>query len=374
MCSTSTRCLCLATLLVALYVERTAWADDLVEWKREKAGAYLDERAQAWFEFSSADRGEGNAQTSCVCCHTLVPYALARPVLRNMTGTTEHAKFEKKLLAQTKSRVQSWANLDTAEFGLLYDDNDLKKKESWGTEAVLNAVILAFDDQYQGQTKPSDVTYQAFANLWKIQTSTGGEKGSWDWLTFKFEPWESKGARYYGAALAAVAVGTAPGYYTKGENAAIDAKVDLLRGYLKSGIADQSLYNRAWSLWASLKLDGVLTKEEQKKVVDQLLEKQRDDGGWSLASLGSFVRSYGTAQETFSDGYATGLVLHVLQTAGVMKDNPRIAQGLTWLRTNQATTGEWRGVSVNKKRNPGTHVGKFMSDAATAYAVLALSH
>ncbi len=36
--------------------------------------------------------------------------------------------------------------------------------------------------------------------------------------------------------------------------------------------------------------------------------------------------------------------------------------------------GAWRGVSVNKKRDPASHSGKFMSDAATAYAVLALSH
>jgi len=34
----------------------------------------------------------------------------------------------------------------------------------------------------------------------------------------------------------------------------------------------------------------------------------------------------------------------------------------------------WQGVSVNKKRDPASHPGKFMSDAATAYAVLALSH
>ena len=99
-----------------------------------------------------------------------------------------------------------------------------------------------------------------------------------------------------------------------------------------------------------------------------------DDGGWSLAAFGPFVRKDGTIQDSTSDGYATGLVLHVVQIAGLPKDDARLARGLTWLKRNQAATGEWRSISVNKKRNPASHVGKFMSDAATAYAVLALSH
>ena len=58
----------------------------------------------------------------------------------------------------------------------------------------------------------------------------------------------------------------------------------------------------------------------------------------------------------------TALVLAVSLTApavaaDVKKGNPSIDKGLTWLRSNQATTGEWRGVSVNKKRDPATHVG-----------------
>ena len=147
-----------------------------------------------------------------------------------------------------------------------------------------------------------------------------------------------------------------------------------LRGFLHDHFPDQNLYNRTWALWASVTLDGVVDAERRTELISQIRAKQHADGGWSLSSLGEFVRSDGTPQETAADGYATGLVLHVLQTAGVRKEDPNVAKGLAWLRTNQAATGEWRAASLNKKRNPDTHIGKFMTDAATAYAVLALGH
>jgi hypothetical protein len=86
------------------------------------------------------------------------------------------------------------------------------------------------------------------------------------------------------------------------------------------------------------------------------------------------VRNDRSAQDNGTDGYATAFVLHVLQTAGLPKDHANVAKGLTWLRDNQAASGAWRSVSLVKKRDPATHTGKFMSDAATAFAVLALCH
>lgn len=122
-----------------------------------------------------------------------------------------------------------------------------------------------------------------------------------------------------------------------------------------------------------MKTEGILTKDEQKKIIERLLEKQQQDGGWSLPSLGTWVRSDGTPQETASDGYATGLVLYVLQTAGVPRKDVKVARGLDWLKRNQSATGAWRCASVKKNRDPASNAGKFMSDAATAFAVLALS-
>jgi squalene-hopene/tetraprenyl-beta-curcumene cyclase len=174
--------------------------------------------------------------------------------------------------------------------------------------------------------------------------------------------------------MAAIAIGTAPGYYSRGADAAVDAHFKLLADYLKNNLAAQNLFNRIWGLWASSVVDGILSTKEREQIIADLFAKQRQDGGWSLSSLGQFSRKDGTPEEAGSDGYATGLTLHVLQVSGIPSDEPRVAKGLAWLRANQQPDGSWRASSLNKKRDPETHIGKFMADAATGFAVLALSH
>jgi squalene-hopene/tetraprenyl-beta-curcumene cyclase len=350
------------------------------KWDKNSAAQYLDSRGEAWFNFGSAHRGQKESTTTCVSCHSLLPYALARPALRRISDDSPPTKLETKILEQTRSRVANWDRLDAAEFQLMYDSDDDKKKQSRGTEAVLNALILSLDDRFQGRKEPSDAAKKALSILWANQIGQGPKKGRWEWLNFGLEPWESNVSPYMGACLAAVAVGAVPGEVLTGADGDSPQRLRSLRDYLTKNFVAQNLHNRVWMLWASSSLDGLLTPGQKEELVEQILAKQQASGGWTLASLGDFTHGEVKTPATTPDGYATGLILHVLQVAGLPKENPHVSKGLAWLRSNQDPSGAWRATSVNKTRspestNPGkAHVGKFMWDAATGYAVLALSH
>ena len=94
-------------------------------------------------------------------------------------------------------RVANWSQLDEVEYQLFYDFDEPKKKQSRGTEAILNALILTgLDDRFEGRPQPGADTKKALSILWATQVTTGEHKGSWDWLNFGLEPWESTSSRY----------------------------------------------------------------------------------------------------------------------------------------------------------------------------------
>jgi squalene-hopene/tetraprenyl-beta-curcumene cyclase len=208
--------------------------------------------------------------------------------------------------------------------------------------------------------------------MFALQMRTQELAGAWAWLNFHYEPWESPSSPYFGASLAALAIGTAPENYASAPEVADNVK--LLREYFGRETDKQSLFNRAMGLWASTKVENLLTRQQQQAIIEAAFAAQQPDGGWSTASLGRWQRVDNTPLDTGTDGYATGLVTLALRQAGVPASDPHVAKGLAWLRANQnRTTGQWTAVSLNKNRDPNSDAGKFMSDAATAYAVLALT-
>jgi squalene-hopene/tetraprenyl-beta-curcumene cyclase len=346
-------------------------------WDPKAAAAYLDRRETTWMEWPGAARDH---DTFCVSCHTAVPYIMSRPTLRGALAEAVPTVAERKLIENATKRVQLWNVTDP-----YYSDKEYqgsKAAESRGTEAVLNALILANYDAQNGRL--SDVTRAAFSNMWATQQTEGNGKGAWSWLQFGMEPFEASDSQYYGAALAAIAVGSAPENYRSGPE--IQEKLGILRAYLNREYESQSTINHAVLLWASMKLPGLVEADRQQSIIKEISDAQQSDGGWVLSSLAwprdrhlhslvrEWLRSDGTTQERKSDGYATGLMTYVLRQSGVGQDDPRLKRGWSWLATHQdKADGSWTSVSLTKRRDPSTNIGQFMSDAATAYAVLALS-
>jgi squalene-hopene/tetraprenyl-beta-curcumene cyclase len=305
-----------------------------------------------------------------------MPFALARPALGKHLGETSAGPVEKRLFDNLKKRVENWDKIvarsatDKDPFLPFYSKE--RKPSALGTETVLNALALVNHDARRGKGASSPATTKALGHLWAQQQ----KNGAWLWLDFGLNPWEKDGT-YYGASLAAVAVGTAGKDYH--DQADVRTKVAALKNYLRSHSTNQPLHHRAVGLWASSQLPGILTPQETKKLVEELLSSQEADGGWSLPQLGqkapgkSDWKSHGGYPEgVVSDGYATGLVVLALKRAGVAADNPKLQKGIGWLLSKQKE-GAWPANYLNKQRDPQNDVGMFMRDAATAFAILALT-
>jgi hypothetical protein len=334
-------------------------------WSSKAAAQYLDSRETWWQGWDRAHKDRG---TLCVSCHTQATYALARPALRGQMGEHAPSVPEQVMLASVEKRVREWNSVEPFYSDAVYGAG--KEVESRNAESVLNAFILVSYDVPQGHL--SERTRLAFQNAWALQTKSGPDAGSWVWQNFDYTPWESKESQYHWAALMAFAVANAPDNY--GGDPKIAANLIALRGYLQSHYDAQPLVNKMVAMWAGKFFPGVITHEQKSALVNEVIHLQHEDGGWSLAELGTWKRRDNTPLETRSDGYATGLVVLVLEESLLdANKKPHIAGGLEWLEANQdKTTGAWPAWSLNKNRDPNTDVGKFMSDAATSYAVLAL--
>ena len=346
-------------------------------WNPQAAARYLDQRQSWWESWPKAARDHG---TVCVSCHTALPYALVRPELRAALGESDAAAPEQKLMADVVKRVRAWSEVRPF-YGDTTPAGTQKATESRGTEAVLNALILASQDQRAG-TISADARL-AFSNMFALQEATGEQTGAWAWLNFGLRPWETTNAVYYGAALGAIAVGREPqGFATSPD---IQPNLERLRTYLRGHIDqplwnrllrrdDPSLFNRAMLLWASANLPNLISNEERRSIVLALWKAQEPDGAWRLSSLGHWREPEGVSFDSTGDGYATGLIAYALEQSGTTPNEPHLARALAWLAQHQdPATGRWLASSLNKKRDPKSNVGMFMGDAATAFAALALT-
>jgi squalene-hopene/tetraprenyl-beta-curcumene cyclase len=340
-------------------------------WNRRAAAKYLDSREQWWQDWPQAHKEQG---TICISCHTAVPYAIVRPGLRQELGETEIPDPEKFLMDSVEKRVTQWSQI--APFYSDAVNGPGKTAQSHATEAVLNAVILASRDSRSGHLRP--VTRTALEAAWALQEETGEDAGGWKWQDFQLAPWESAESGYQGAAMFALAAGSAPGGYAS--EPGVREHMERLVDYLRRGFAEQPLMSQLYVLWASSKVPGLLTATEKSALISKTTSVEESDGGWRLAVLDKQPGLRRSLKETWnqvngmaqSDGVATGLVVLAMEESGSSPQDAALKRGVEWLERHQDTDGKWRASSLNGNNNLYSDVGLFMSDAATGYAVLAL--
>jgi squalene-hopene/tetraprenyl-beta-curcumene cyclase len=336
------------------------------KWDTTAAAQYLDKAEERWATFP---RAHLERDTFCVSCHTASLYALARPALRAYTKDSQSSVGETKLIDNVLKRMAAWN-----EIAPYYPDQRYglpKTSESRAVEAIMNALVLATRDTATGHL--SDEARQAFKNMWYLQMQRGEVAGSWAWMNFHLDPWEGDHSAFYGASLAALAIGTAPQDYAK--TLEIQDGVKALLDWLQRHADNENLFNASTALWASSVMPTILKPEQKQAVKDKLLKAQAKDGGWSMSVMGDWKRLDGSSADLGSDGYATGLAVLALTKSGDPAVVASVQRGITWLVAHQDKAGMWHASSVNKHREISDEnmPGYFMTDAASAMAVLALT-
>ncbi|MFO0868592.1 MAG: hypothetical protein U0935_06545 [Pirellulales bacterium] len=309
----------------------------------DKAVAHLDQGAQAW-----------SGGRKCISCHTNGTYMQIRPALTPHFGppAAEQREFYVSQLKSLQGLERKQLRQSTRPAQVIY----------------LAAGLAEWDAHVTRQL--SAETGEALALMCDIQL----DSGTWGTLDC-WPPFESDA--YHEATVAAMAIGTAPGWLAGLQDEKQKAAVTKLQQYLRSTPPLHD-YSRVLLLWASTRMPDLLTREQQQELVEVLWKHQRSDGGWSIRTFaapeawgggGRAAKLRGEPEfaNPPSDGHQTGLAILVLRAAGVPAAEPRLQRGVAWIKANQRESGRWWTRSLN------TDSWHFITYSGTAYPLLALA-
>jgi hypothetical protein len=326
---------------IALLVATTATLS--ADWNPELAARYLDGRQKEWFSWKPAMSADG----PCVSCHTGMTYLLARPALRRRLKERQQTVYETGLLDRLRAKVGE------KPAGALQ-----------GVETIFSAMFLSRED---AMTTMSAHTQKAFDQLWTLQSSEGPGKGGWRWYAANLDPWENAESGRYGASLAAAALAQTPAEYRN--TAQVREQAAALNVYLMDDVSSRRLHDRLALLLARSFIPDSL----RQSITADALSQQQSDGGWTIESLGPWMAHADAPPSAGSNAYATAFTAVALLRGGVTPSDPKVAKALNWLQSHQdPATGAWAAASMNKRYPEGSMESRFMQDAATAFASLAL--
>jgi squalene-hopene/tetraprenyl-beta-curcumene cyclase len=292
----------------------------------QHAAAVLDASARAWKE-----------EHQCVQCHANFMYLIARPALAHVAPQPRDTR-----------QLLEW----------LVGERWPKEGLRYPAEAMVVAVPLAFDDAATtGKLHP--LTRRALDRMASLQRADG----TWQWVIGAPKAFVRE---FELTMFAALGLAVAPeGYAQSGPGR---LALDRIRRFARAH-PPSTAFGKGMLLWAASRVEGLKPEAERRKAAEDLLALQGADGGWAIENLIVGCKTFegvSLSNTRASDGYATGFVVFQARNAGVPASDPRVQQGLAWLKSNQRESGRWFVPSFNKRSN---HV---LSNSGTAFAVLAL--
>jgi len=315
------------------------WLNDLPRSTADEAllNSYSEKRAKAFLDDTSLKWAR---QNRCGTCHTTIPYLMARPLL----GGANPAAWN-----EVRAAVSDFAS-----------DRIAKQAPDAAFIAGSSVAALAVGDAASGRPVQAD-TRALFDYLWASQ----GSEGAWVVPQKGMLPFLERDPRYI-AFMVALGLGYTTGRYYE-EDPRGRVGFAKLQGFIRNNLPS-SVHDKAVLLWASIRTHGLLSKKEQEDYTHSILALQRDDGGWALPAMGSWLRHDGPASDPgVSDGYATALSAFVLCQRGYSAKDAPITRALVWIRRHQRVSGRWYTRSLYSEQ-----FQNYLSNMGTAYAVMAL--
>ena len=309
-----------------------------------RAEAFSYERGVEFLDAAASGWGE---QRRCVTCHTNGLALTAWPVVapESEIGSRERAFAGRYLLDFVEGKQVPRGQRGAVE-GL-----------------VATTAFMALYDARTGVGTQED-TRAGLDHAW----SRLSEDGVWaDWLTCNWPPFESD--LEFGPALMLVALGElqALGKKKSGLRPEDLEAAERLREGLDAR-PPRSLHDKAMRLWAGVNWPGWPARRDRERWLDELIEAQADDGGWSMAALsGEHWEHDEGDQATTSEAYPTAFSAYVLLQLGKKPDRRPLREGLAWLRRDQRESGRW---FTRSPRRDGHH---YVGHAGSVYALLALT-
>jgi squalene-hopene/tetraprenyl-beta-curcumene cyclase len=289
------------------------------------AGKYLEIGAVSW--------ARGRA---CVNCHTTGPY------LSEYTGWTR--QFGEPSNEVRESFVKAIPKEITA---IKETDKNGHKYYPSTFNSVWRSVGLAEWDRHV-TGKISEETDRSLRDTFERQAASGAFVSHGEvevpHITTDFEL----------SLQAARAITAAPGWLAGLKDEALLAKVEKLKQWLRTA-PPKNDFDRVLKLQLVQYLPDLVPPAERDAALALLSSKQHEDGGWSTRDMSpvadwhfemsptvlKLINGLPDKDKPESDAYMTALAIVLMRQNKVPVSDPRIQQGLTWLKREQRESGRW---------------------------------